>query len=164
MDEGDLSDSIEQCFRIVQYDASAQHYYKTHGINPTDLHTNFLNNSPYYELRSKTMSNQFTVTTSLNANQVGEEHKPIAAEYAQQAFGLANDVVEARMVLMTKHADGKTNFTSVDFDRSRDVQLNVRSRNLHQDLYTRLSASFDSMNSNIARIAEASEKQNEQNS
>lgn len=92
------------------------------------------------------MSNdEFQVTVTTTAPTPGAEHKEYGTELMQNAMGLNPTVVEAKMTLMTKHVDGTYNFTTVDFDRSRETQLSAVSRTISAPIYNTLAASFDKL-------------------
>lgn len=89
--------------------------------------------------------NEFEVTVTTTAPTPSQEHREYGIELMNNAMGFNGDVVEAKMTLMTKKTDGTTDFTVVDFQREREQQLNIVSRNINQTIYDHLSSSFDKM-------------------
>ncbi len=90
-------------------------------------------------------SNDHTITVTTTAPEPAEQHREYGIDLMNDAMGFNSDVVEAKMTLMTRKLDGSTNFTTVDFQRDREQQLRVVSRNINQDIYDRLATSFDKM-------------------
>jgi hypothetical protein len=89
--------------------------------------------------------NEFDITVTTTAPTPSQEHREYGTELMNDAMGFNGDIVEAKMTLMTKKTDGTTNFTTVDFQRERDQQLNVVSRTINQGIYDQLANSFDKM-------------------
>lgn len=92
------------------------------------------------------MSNEYTVTESFTSPKSTEDdHQVFATNLGLEAFGLATDVQEAKATLMVKNDQGQMRFTVVDFNREREVQLQVSCRNINDHVYDQLSSSFDRM-------------------
>lgn len=93
------------------------------------------------------MSNNqdYQVTTTTTSPEPSPEHGEYGNVLMQDAMGLNPNIAEAKMSLMTKDLDGNTTFTVVDFDRSREVKLNIISRNINNEIYDKLATSFDRM-------------------
>lgn len=93
------------------------------------------------------MSNaqDYQITTTTTSPEPSPEHAEYGNALMQDAMGLNPSIVEAKMSLMTKDVNGNTSFTVVDFDRSREVKLNVVTRSINNDIYDKLASSFDRM-------------------
>lgn len=89
--------------------------------------------------------NEFDITVTTTAPTPSQEHREYGQEIMNDAMGFNGDIVEAKMTLMTKKTDGSTSFTTVDFQREREQQLNVVQRTVNQTIYDQLSSSFDKM-------------------
>ena len=89
--------------------------------------------------------NEFDITVTTTAPTPSQEHREYGQEIMHDAMGFNGDIVEAKMTLMTKKVDGSTSFTTVDFQREREQQLNVVQRTVNQTIYDQLSSSFDKM-------------------
>lgn len=90
--------------------------------------------------------NEYIVTESFSSPKSNDDdHQVYAMNLGIQAFGLDTTVAEAKATLMVKNNDGSSRFTVIDFNRERDVQLQVSSRNINEDVYGQLSSSFDRM-------------------
>lgn len=90
-------------------------------------------------------NNEYNVTTTLTAPTPSGEHEQMGMQWAKDAFGINPDVAEAKATLMVKDNNGNTTFTVVDFDRSRELQLQVTNRTIQSEVYVQLSNSFDKM-------------------
>lgn len=89
---------------------------------------------------------EYMITESFTSPKSNDDdHQVLAMNMGLEAFGLITDVAEAKATLMVKNTDGSHRFTVVDFNRERDVQLQVSTRNINSDIYGQLSGSFDRM-------------------
>ena len=91
------------------------------------------------------MSNEYNTITTVTSPEPSETHEGIGNELMRDAFGLNPNVVEAKATLMVKDNEGRTSFTVVDFNRGRDIQLQMSTRHINEQVYGQLSSSFDKM-------------------
>ena len=91
------------------------------------------------------MSNEFNTTTTVTSPEPSSTHEGIGQELMRDAFGLNPNVAEAKATLMVKDNDGNSSFTIIDFNRTRDVQIQMSSRTINENVYGQLANSFDKM-------------------
>ena len=91
------------------------------------------------------MSNEFNTTTTVTAPEPSSTHKDIGQELMRDAFGLNPNVAEAKATLMVKDNEGNASFTIIDFNRERDVQVQMSTRSINNNVYGQLANSFDKM-------------------
>ena len=91
------------------------------------------------------MSNEFNTTTTVTAPEPSSTHEGIGQELMRDAFGLNPNVAEAKATLMVKDNDGNASFTIIDFNRTRDVQVQMSTRSINNNVYGQLANSFDKM-------------------
>ncbi len=91
------------------------------------------------------MSNEFNTTTTVTAPEPSSTHEGIGQELMRDAFGLNPNVAEAKATLMVKDNDGNASFTIIDFNRERDVQVQMSTRSINNNVYGQLANSFDKM-------------------
>ena len=91
------------------------------------------------------MSNEFNTTTTITAPEPSSTHEGIGQELMRDAFGLNPNVAEAKATLMVKDNDGNASFTIIDFNRERDVQVQMSTRSINNNVYGQLANSFDKM-------------------
>ena len=97
------------------------------------------------------MSNEeFTTVTTITSPEPTEQHREFGNNLMASAFGLNDDVVEAKAVVMLKTVNGDTTFTTVDFDRNREVKLACSTRDINGTIYGHLSSTFDKMVENMS--------------
>lgn len=91
------------------------------------------------------MSNEFNTTTTVTAPEPSSTHEGIGQELMRDAFGLNPNVAEAKATLMVKDNEGNATFTIIDFNRERDVQVQMSTRSINNNVYGQLANSFDKM-------------------
>lgn len=91
------------------------------------------------------MSNEFNTTTTVTAPEPSSTHEGIGQELMRDAFGLNPNVAEAKATLMVKDNEGNASFTIIDFNRERDVQVQMSTRSINNNVYGQLANSFDKM-------------------
>ena len=91
------------------------------------------------------MSNEFNTTTTVTSPEPSSTHEGIGQELMRDAFGLNPNVAEAKATLMVKDNDGNASFTIIDFNRERDVQVQMSTRSINNNVYGQLANSFDKM-------------------
>ena len=91
------------------------------------------------------MSNEFNTTTTVTAPEPSSTHEGIGQELMRDAFGLNPNVAEAKATLMVKDNEGNASFTIIDFNRERDVQVQMSARSINNNVYGQLANSFDKM-------------------
>lgn len=91
------------------------------------------------------MSNEFNTTTTVTAPEPSSTHEGIGQELMRDAFGLNPNVAEAKATLMVKDNEGNASFTIIDFNRERDIQVQMSARSINNNVYGQLATSFDKM-------------------
>ena len=91
------------------------------------------------------MSNEFNTTTTVTAPEPSSTREGIGQELMRDAFGLNPNVAEAKATLMVKDNEGNASFTIIDFNRERDVQVQMSTRSINNNVYGQLANSFDKM-------------------
>ena len=91
------------------------------------------------------MSNEYNMVTTVTSPEPSETHEEMGNQLMRDAFGLNPNVAEAKATLMVKDNEGNASFTIIDFNRSRDLQVQMSTRTINESIYGQLSSSFDKM-------------------
>ncbi len=90
------------------------------------------------------MSNEFNTTEQLvSTRTLLQRMKVLVRGLMRDAFGLNPNVAEAKATLMVKDNEGNASFTIIDFNRTRDVQVQMSTRSINSNVYGQLANSFD---------------------